>query len=1195
MGDSMVWALNENSREVVWWRYKNQSSAAAASNAPQSGRVCIHTAERTKLRALLAYDVKKPSPSDGIADNVPFLLVASSEGLEAIQLATTDSASPPPAQFKSWSLLQIDPGETTVLGVSSQESHSNVMVCNRAWELVVFRHDLSTEDGNDGEEPASLLDNEPLGFGHASLATRLGIGSTPLGKTLGRFLGSSSSTARPIVMLCCRTTAGGGRLAGRGATGGAGRAALLVTVLAENEIYVWRLAAVEKSRWEAEGFLRLEDSATRSRSAFDACPSGGSSSPAPQQTRQPHSAKQSAPAKLVDMCLQWSCSANGNWAGDACVQVLATAAGGAHCVYFLSPTDLEPIRAPQLLPSQEVEADGKRGASLKMLPCTVTVDGPEACNVHATDGERVLTVRARGGETAPDGGEEDEDWHVGPHVRVSSAVTAVAARERHTHLLVLTGDAIVVLTPSNHIDLRAHGGGEGERLLGALRKAASAIDLERYLTLLVQQAPEKAENAAALLVSRGVDGISMDGSVRPGGAVDPRVLLCVLLEEVQKHVLERAIDERELAAGSNSLSEKNMLTLLLEQKDRQLRQVRAKLEQLMPEWPGLHEALARLSDRVHACAMIFRDPSLVPGGSSVLAQAVQLTVNRREWLGENALRPWAVAWRALAQFCTRVPDVLLGLSAHLEQLQAAPPPLPTLAVTLSDALSVCTLLFDASIKGGSPAMNGSAPAPINGSAARWCSEAAAQEATAMGIEHMVCFSSLRALGHLVALVEDMCSRASVQARSAGLADDPRVFAVKQTLVALQSLHLRLLDDGLRAHSFDTAHVEQAVEYGRVCATRYLARWVQADLDCVAFRVRLAAQLRDVDTLVQVALQELPTREAMCEHNDRFAAELKAEGYAVRLLRALVDTCASDDERGSIWDAPFDKYDFVEDLEGMIQQREAECGASHLGWIAKLRARERCERLGKRFDATAVLSAAAHDIASRGKAEHAPDLHAYMAVQGMARLACEASRRSAAGSSVVLPLGSSTPPLPIDAQVHGALANATVQLRAGGVRRRDLLAGARVDVWDLRTTAEQCAEAAEEQLQAELLGKEGPDRRSEMEQRAGRQRLLELLRDGMTILGHWPHERDETQPSAAWQDVYSRLMRVCVCICAYCTSERVRMRACVTAADFAGRADGARAWCRPQRTRLPPSYLQDTRWRSSSRSKRWRARRQSRWT
>ena len=37
-------------------------------------------------------------------------------------------------------------------------------------------------------------------------------------------------------------------------------------------------------------------------------------------------------------------------------------------------------------------------------------------------------------------------------------------------------------------------------------------------------------------------------------------------------------------------------------------------------------------------------------------QAVQLTVNRMDWLGENALRPWAVAWRAMAEVQT-YPDV----------------------------------------------------------------------------------------------------------------------------------------------------------------------------------------------------------------------------------------------------------------------------------------------------------------------------------------------------------------------------------------------------------------------------------------------------------------------------------------------------------------------------------------------------------
>ena len=46
--------------------------------------------------------------------------------------------------------------------------------------------------------------------------------------------------------------------------------------------------------------------------------------------------------------------------------------------------------------------------------------------------------------------------------------------------------------------------------------------------------------------------------------------------------------------------------------------------------------------------------------------------------------------------------------------------------------------------------------------------------------------------------------------------------------------------------------QQVLEYGRACAIRYLDRWRREHLDCVPFRVRLAAQLAEVDTLVQVS-------------------------------------------------------------------------------------------------------------------------------------------------------------------------------------------------------------------------------------------------------------------------------------------------------------------------------------------------------
>ena len=140
---------------------------------------------------------------------------------------------------------------------------------------------------------------------------------------------------------------------------------------------------------------------------------------------------------------------------------------------------------------------------------------------------------------------------------------------------------------------------------------------------------------------------------------------------------------------------------------------------------------------------------------------------------------------------------------------------------------------------------------------------------------------------------------------------------------------------------------------------------------------------------QVALHELSSRKEACEHNDRFATELKAARYAPRFLRALVDTYSADDERGSIWDPPFASYDFLHDLEEMLDEREAQCGPSNLGWIAQLRGREHCRRMvaggvrskdSKNYDEVASLSNAAHNMVRVGADAHVPDLHAHTALQ-----------------------------------------------------------------------------------------------------------------------------------------------------------------------------------------------------------------------
>ena len=433
----------------------------------------------------------------------------------------------------------------------------------------------------------------------------------------------------------------------------------------------------------------------------------------------------------------------------------------------------------------------------KLLPCTVSVDGREVCNVHASDGQRVLTVRAGGSDVQSDGLEADEDWHVGPLSRVVAAVPLLVARERHTHLVALTTETVVLLTPSN-VDLRVQGMGEGERLQTALKKVTTAADLEAYLRELVQRAPEKAEQAAAHLAARGVGNLNVGhGDVR---ATDARVLLCVLVDQAQRQVLEAPVDSRFAAASASSVSEKSLLTLHLDDKERQLKHMRSRLEALMPEQSGVHEAMDRLSDRVRACSMLLHHPSLIPGGASVLAQAIQLTVNRKEWLGENALRPWAVAWRTFAQFSTRVPDVLLGLKSHLDQLLSATPPLPSLAAALAAAHNVCALVFDAALA--------SSHVRSEGADGPRCSEVAAEEAEMLGVEHVVCLSSFHALGRVVVVVEELCAQCYAQAQAAGLGAEPRVLAIKETLVNLQALHLRVFDEGLQKRCFAKEHSEQ---------------------------------------------------------------------------------------------------------------------------------------------------------------------------------------------------------------------------------------------------------------------------------------------------------------------------------------------------------------------------------------------------
>lgn len=715
-------------------------------------------------------------------------------------------------------------------------------------------------------------------------------------------------------------------------------------------------------------------------------------------------------------------------------------------------------------------------------------------------------------------------------------------REKQTHSVVLTAEAVMLLTPSV-LDERAQCTTDGERLQSVLKRATSVDGLAAYLKNVKDQAPEDAEEAALRLTSLGL----------PAGEVE--ILFCLLVKQVVDQVVDVPVEHRQ-GASATAGSEKDMLTMHLDTKERTMKQVRAKLEQLMPEYRGVLEAIDRLGDRIRACNVLVRDPSLVPGGASVLAQAIQLTVNRKEWMGENALRPWAVAWRNFAQKNSRVTDVLWGLKGHLEQLCDADVPLPTLAAALGDSLKLCRHLLGSlrQLRLDSGAQ----------SSAEMASEYAGY-ADKLGVEHLVNRRSVAALGALVEIVEKVCKRCADKARAAGSGADPRVLALKGSLLEFQLLHLDFFEYGHQQYCFDQRSMEEVADSWRVCAQRYLELWRPQGLDCVAHRVKLASKLAktplaaarmtldntartlteiSLETLVRVALHELPSKQAMCEHNDYFGKELQGQGYGVRLLRALVDTCPPGDLRGSLWDVPFSEYDFGADLEAMLQEREAQKGTvsefsdsrpvsnsaklvvfvgivcvtvlvspgpSNLGWIAGLRSRDVCSKVGKAYDTQQSLNNIAHSLVRMGSTDVAPDIYAHLALNGMARLAAESSRRRANPANRVLP---------IDSHLKGTLLNAAVQLREGGVRRPleaspEIAPG--LDTWDIPTTAFKCVEAADAQLQDASSASAGMQR--------VRQSVMMLLRDGMALLGHWPHEPEAAQPSQQWQEVYKMLLDV----------------------------------------------------------------------
>jgi hypothetical protein len=265
-----------------------------------------------------------------------------------------------------------------------------------------------------------------------------------------------------------------------------------------------------------------------------------------------------------------------------------------------------------------------------------------------------------------------------------------------------------------------------------------------------------------------------------------------------------------------------------------------------------------------------------------------------------------------------------------------------LAAALKEAQNMCTLLFASSL--AASARTADAPA-------------AAPAAEALGVSHVINDNSLHMMGRVIMVVDTLCLRYHRESKLSAGNDMGQMLAVKETLFRMQSLHLQLV-----RFCYDT---QKAMEYAH--KARYLDRWCNEEgkLEHLPFRIELAAQLCDVDTLVHVALHELKDRQSICEHNDRFGKELKAaparRAYGVRLLRALAERgqmSTPDDEGGSIfdapkggsfWHAPFQTYDFIADLETMLQELEAEQnermgGRSHLSWIARLRKREHCKKL-----------------------------------------------------------------------------------------------------------------------------------------------------------------------------------------------------------------------------------------------------------
>jgi hypothetical protein len=658
----MAWAIDEDSGKTMclWWRYRHHTQARQLT-----GRVSIR---KSKLRAVIAYDVRTQAGDQG-AEVESFLLVASDEGLETVHLTTAGGLPPSEPQFKTWQELEIEPGSATVLCVEAEDDHSNVMLSNRAWELVVFRHELAPPEALDSPDSrvfyhsisrglASTI-HEPDVFdvrrapasatGRSHLS-RLGLGN--INRFINRFMGSEPSADRPRAIMCTRVapTAGGRR------TAGLGRSLISVTVLSQDDVCVWRLAFVGKDRWD-EGFLRIETGATRERATLGGAAQDGSFGGVAASPQL----KQNAPSKLLEMCIQPCLSSNGKWT-DACVHVLAQHPDGTHYVHFLSPGDLELLRAPQrlpILPKVDAESAGAAGGGgeLRMLPCTVTVDGREACNVHVTHGNQVLSIRTRAHENDEGANEEeDDDWHVGPQGQaVAAAAPLWGDRTRMTHLMLLTSEAVYALMPTN-LEARAQGMGHSERLQSALKRAVKADDLYKYLNMTVQQDQQSAMSQLYQRNLRETDD-------------HKRSLLCVLLSNIESEVLDAPVDARQ-GSRAESMSEKKMLEIDLVQKESVLKVIQKELRLLIAEDQGVSEALDRLIDRVSACKALLQHPSLVPGGTSVLAQAIQLTVNRKDWQGENALRPWAVAWRCFGQKCSKVTDVLLGLITYLEQLQA---------------------------------------------------------------------------------------------------------------------------------------------------------------------------------------------------------------------------------------------------------------------------------------------------------------------------------------------------------------------------------------------------------------------------------------------------------------------------------------------------------------------------------------------